>query len=375
MLPDKIISSNQLNQQANKKIDDWIEKVKQKLSDFSVTNQTNVAKLGTIFQDIERLFPKENIKSLSTFLLKNVQLIKAGSYSYDSCTASGDHFTIDLVLVVPQSCWQGQDHRDYIYHRKRATYLFLVSKYFEGLPNLISTSSLQPMNGNHLKPVIIVKPAGKLGLYCRFRFLLAPERGKCFVESKLQPAKCHLRLDDNDAGSPKYNASILEDISLGNELPTISNSSNVSGGLVLLRVWLERRHLRHFAHVLSLFTLHLIRSKQILATISSFQIFKSVIDKLSISQWDKEGQVLHLTDNPTETDEAALCQEFLNYFDVVVIDAQSGLNLCHNVSVDQYERLRFDAKLTSELIGKNVAPSTIFQSNADFYTYFDYFIR
>ena len=74
--------------------------------------------------------------------------------------------------------------------------------------------------------------------------------------------------------------------------------------------------------------------------------------------------------------EEDLLDDFRNHFQVVFVDAHCVFNLCHQITTDLYERLKYDSEITLEKF-KCLKPNIneIFGHSIDFYSYFDNYIK
>ena len=82
------------------------------------------------------------------------------------------------------------------------------------------------------------------------------------------------------------------------------------------------------------------------------------------------------TDKEIDLDEEELCTEYRCHFPVVFVDLHSKLNLCHSISFDLYERLKYDATIAlGQLNQLKVDIHSLFLAKVDFDLYFDYYIK
>ena len=96
---------------------------------------------------------------------------------------------------------------------------------------------------------------------------------------------------------------------------------------------------------------------------------------LGTSSWDSVGICFNSTAED-EIDEEELCAEFRNHFAVVFVEVHSKLNLCHSITIDLYNRLKYDATIAvGQLNQINVDIHSLFSCPVDFHLYFDYYIK
>ena len=273
------------------KIDNYLELLTNELAKLEELQPKNLDDhsllLGVKFPINDKSF---NLKA--SFMFKPPILNKIGSYQYD-CLVKDQHnlFIIDLALEIPKECWQKNDHFNYVYHRKRGLYLAYIGLKLQTFKSIVSSVEFGLQNGDHLKPILLLTPAGKLSTFCQFKILPFPSQSKSFVFRNFSPNKCNVQAKVFDQNSklqfsPLYNSSILKDITMPNYSNLMSeifsNQSNVLDALVLLRIWLENRGLRKdFAHILTVFTSYLLKENLINPHLSGLQLFKSILQFIS----------------------------------------------------------------------------------------------
>lgn len=321
----------------------------------------------------------------------------AESSSSDDQTSS--HFVIDLALEIPKECWQKKDHLNYVYHRKRAFYLAYVANRLQKWNSLLASVHFAFHHGDHMKPMIVLTPAGKLASICRFHILaFAPvEKKASFALTRFAPERCNVQAALFDAtlhlpATPHYNASLLQDLTM---LPSserlgeiLAGKSNLLEALILLRVWLERRDLRRqFAHLLTAYTCYLLKKGQLNPSAPAFQIFKAIVQQLTVSPpWSSQGIAFDSSRSEDEGsdsfDEAEVVTPFHAHYEVVFVDVSSAHNLAASITLDLYERLRYDLGLLNRCLQSLNSPlllaadiSSIFSEQIDYHRFFDYYLH
>jgi U3 small nucleolar RNA-associated protein 22 len=221
---------------------------------------------------------------------KHIQVIG----SYDLGTAIRSPTVIDIAIEIPSICWQRHDSLNQRYHRKRALYLSYISQIIKS-NEIIEEMKFSYFNGNHMKPIILVKPKGKISKYCSFAIYAYPESDqKVFKSVRFSPEKNNVRSDwmlsneCEDFPTPVYNSSIQNDLNLISNYEylskTIKDYSNFKDSLILLKVWLKQREMRSsFGFVLSMFVCYLLENRKLSKNFSCYQIFRNTL--LSISEF------------------------------------------------------------------------------------------
>lgn len=263
--------------------------MKSNLNKLSEIGPIDLVDYESILDDVS--FPLNDqqcrLKASFLFIPPNIHVI--GSYSL-KCISRSDEacFDIDLALEIPKSCWQRNDHLNYIYHRKRALYLAYIAKHLQ-LFDFIKSVEFKYLDSNFWKPILVVTPIGKLGRYCNFIISAFPAEDKSFVYQKFHFSKLNIReetLNYNQVSSPFYNSAILHDLSMvyfSQTLSTYINENlNVRDALALIRIWLENRKIRKkFSHIITTFTCNLLKQNLLNPNHSCFQIFKSILHYIS----------------------------------------------------------------------------------------------
>lgn len=97
--------------------------------------------------------PKET-KSVFKFLKpSNISVVG----SYDSGCVLGSPVTVDVMVEMPAGLFRKQDYQNYVYFRKRATYLAFIA-------SIIKSDIIESKRfiGNNLMPFLKLRPSGRL---------------------------------------------------------------------------------------------------------------------------------------------------------------------------------------------------------------------
>ena len=89
------------------------------------------------------------------------------------------------------------------------------------------------------------------------------------------------------------------------------------------------------------------------------------------------GFVFNKSDNEeSNINELDIASKYQSHFQVVFVDLYFEFNLSHNITLDLYQRLKYDVNITlAQLNELNVNIQSIFLSRIDFCLYFDYYIK
>lgn len=212
--------------------------------------------------------------------------------SYSLGTSINSKLVIDLQIIVPADTYTKNDSINYKYHKKRAAYLAYVAAYLkkhESLEELRFTS----LNGDHNKPVLDLKPSGKLGNHVSVRINLVCE-AEAYKLHRFCPTRNNVReswlfatdTDNNDTiPTPYYNSSVLSDLTAVENQKllqeTLQNCENLKQAIVLLKIWTRQRKLQVSGFVISLLVAYLVHTKRINNIMSSYQIVRNVWIALS----------------------------------------------------------------------------------------------
>uniref|UniRef100_A0A182QE84 Nucleolar protein 6 n=1 Tax=Anopheles farauti TaxID=69004 RepID=A0A182QE84_9DIPT len=281
-------------------------------------------------------------------------------------TSFGKPLTVDLLLVMPEKCLHKEDYLNLRYHCKRVHYLCTIAENLLKLSEdkrMASDARFEPLKGDRLKPVLVLKPADER--YARkIEFHLhAVADGSKFQKKRFLPHRNNVRPamigessvsvsdDYENFPTPHYNSSILYDVRMAKNAELIENiiqSESVREAIVLLKVWARQRHFNRGRYgfdgaLIAFYIAQLMQSKRIYPNMSSYQIIRLFWNHLAGSSWDKEGIALDFTSRETLV-------SFFRYYDVVFIDSMGTLNLTANLPVDLYRRVRHESALAIRLL-------------------------
>ncbi|KAH8260703.1 hypothetical protein KR026_000202, partial [Drosophila bipectinata] len=121
---------------------------------------------------------------------------------------------------------------------------------------------------------------------------------------------------------------------------------NFQDGLLLLKVWLRQRELNvgfsgFGAHILASFIVYLNQHRLLHQSSSSYQVARTVWNQLANTDWTSGISLGVKTDD---------LEKVSKYYDVVFLDVTNQYNLCANIPLYLYQRVRAEAKLAVELL-------------------------
>lgn len=309
---------------------------------------------------------------------------------------------VDLAVCIPARCFEKKDIKNQKYQHKRALYLVQLACLLNGSVGvgLIDRLEFRYHQGDFLKPVLLITPSDpKLKNAVTFQLFAYPHPDCALKLSQLHPSHGNLApnwfFKDYDFSretlsdelnefiisnsdimpSPFYNSSILFDIEMvtNSELihEQVGIQVSITEALLLTKVWLYQRELhQHFSFILSMFIAYLQTRQLIHQNMSSYQIFKIIIKSLAESDWHKRG----LSYYEDSADKLSMFQE---HFPVVFLSPSGNLNLCYNITIDLYNRLRHEALLSQEILAKNSQETfeLLFLKKLDFINKFDVLVH
>ncbi|EFQ86496.1 hypothetical protein CFE70_005427 [Pyrenophora teres f. teres 0-1] len=297
-----------------------------------------------------------------------------GSYPLKTATRNDDRMAIDLVVTMPKSLFTEKDYMNHRYFYKRSYYLASLAAGIRASKEHKFELSFGTLNGNHLQPILVVRPSGNGDAddfsrsKCQINILVVlPEN--TFAPNKLLPNSNCVRpkgSDDEVSGKPLtptpfYNNTLQSDANVTAYLKllhgTASRAEAFRDACILGRIWLKQRgfggEMRkggfgnfEFAAIMAL----LLQpnagtgAQSVSSGFSSYQLFKSTLQFLSRGDLTKKPfifQAQNITIPKTETAP-------------VVFDGPRGQNVLFKMTPWSYSRLRFEAKATVDMLSDSV---------------------
>lgn len=315
------------------------------------------------------------------------EILTTGSFVTGTCIKP--NITVDLVVVIPQECFQEKDFMNHRYLRKRALYLAVIAKRLHeihGLRDLQYTYH----HGNALKPSLIVNyPSGEHRPVC-LNITAVPEDG-LFKLSRFHISKNNVRRQwfleegvgdsttDKSSPTPFYNNTVLQDLTLRENATylqsTLGDNPNLRDGITLLKVWLRQRELTQgfggfSGFLISMFVAYLITQRKINHLMSSYQVMRNVLLHLAQTDWTKEPLTLCSSCDAFEQPDPCL---FYEHFAVTFVDVTGYVNLCSDLSKGLYDRVRHEADLALKFLENHSMDSfaALFMTPVEFFRKFD----
>ncbi|XP_068622458.1 nucleolar protein 6 [Battus philenor] len=383
---EEVLEEVKIKEKSIKRFDEWFKKFKDHLLSIPEDDVEYDLTEKTIFKNLKVKSPigSELNKTKCMFRFHKFQNIDiVGSYALGNSINS--KLIVDVQITTPPDTYTKNDSINYKYHKKRATYLAVIASHLKTL-EIIQEIKYTYLKGCNTKPLIDVKPSGKLGETLIVRINLVCD-AESFKLHRFSPQRNNLReawlfedeIDNtSDIGppTPYYNNSILSDLtsSINQELlnETFLNRENLKQAVVLLKIWLRQRRLHVSGYVISMFVAHLVQIKRINNIMSSYQIIRNVWIALQSSEWDTKGTTLYKGPGPVPS-----LDEYLQYFPVVFIDKSGYYNICWDMHKGTYNTLKRECSLAIEMLDNPKINSFIplFMTPMHDLTKFDHIIR
>lgn len=292
---EEILEEVKLKEKHVKKIQTWLEELKKHLQSIPEGDVEYDLSEKKLIKKLKVKLPVNNNldKTRCTFKFhkfKDIEIV--GSYAL-GC-AINSKLVIDVQITVPAETYAKNDSLNYRYHKKRAAYLACIASHLKKL-DTIDDLKYSWLNGCQTKPVLDIKPIGKLGNHCTVRISLICE-AEAYKVQRFSPLRNNLREawllgkeseNNSDVGptTPYYNSSVLSDLTAAQNQEflkeTLSNSENLKQAVVLLKIWLRQRKLQVSGFIISMLVAHLVQTKRINNIMSSYQIIRNVWISLS----------------------------------------------------------------------------------------------
>ncbi|XP_069697257.1 nucleolar protein 6 isoform X2 [Periplaneta americana] len=307
----------------------------------------------------------------------------AGSYQVGCCL--GPNVKIDVKVEIPEGCLDVKDYLNHQYHRKRAMYLGHIAF------KLKSSEFVEEMQyfqccGDPMKPVLQIKPAGKLGKHVLVVLHLTAPSG-IFKLARFSPEKNNVRpnwfFSENEkveesslTPTPHYSSSILQDlVMVANEeyrTSVLNSHPNLKDGILLLKVWLRQRGLDQgygcfSGFIMSMYVLYLLQCRRVNSAMSSYQVARNTWSNLAQSNWTTEAISLAQPEVP----------DLHQYFEVVFVDVTGHHNYCAHMSKETFFWVKRESELAVKCLDNPNINSfqALFMTPMPFYRQFDHIIR
>lgn len=329
------------------------------------------------------------------------KIIKEGSYTFDGPNnvsqigsfasntqiKTSEQFSADICLEIGESFFNERDYLNYRYFIKRSLY---IGHTYLHLMNSKRYSKLKYHFQSDFSAVF--KPQlcmlfEDVGLQVTLHFIPS---GSAFKLSRFNPSQCNVRRDfytkninsdikiEDDSGknsdeifdpTPNYNFEVLADLTAirNNEIikERFGNSKSLLEAVKLVKLWLLKRELNKGSGCfdnfsLNMFILYLLCNRQINPLMSPYQIFRLVLINLSEANWDKKGISLrdfikNDSESSNETKNLVTIDHFHQHYSIVFLDTTGFMNITSKMSIQTFQKLKFDAKVSLSLLNDESA--------------------
>ncbi|KAH8549941.1 Nrap protein [Umbelopsis sp. PMI_123] len=292
-----------------------------------------------------------------------------GSYALKSISRTRKPFNVDVAIEMPSSLFQEKDYMNFRYFYKRAYYLsVLASLIKDKKKGMKIKTEFSLFNGDMRRPILVLRASGDKSetdftkSKCVIR-LIPCIGANVFPVIRLGPSRNNVRPKnhtevDSLAPTPQYNAALLQDTTYTSSLAFIyqheKRSSALKEAIKLARVWLYQRGLASVEQgksgfntfIFTMIMCYLLQGggsnggKKLAHGFSSYQLLRGTIDFLATHDFVKSPVFIGKSDV-----EGFSAQNFVDNYDVVVVDVTGTVNLTANVSRSTIELVQHEAAL------------------------------
>lgn len=326
-------------------------------------------------------FPVDEVKenqNISFKFLKPTEATLIGSQNIG--TNFGPNIKFDVSISMPVLYFKKEDYLNGIYHQKRAIYLCFIGNKLRKEPNFIKEVKFALFMNDPQKPILEIKPRGKLSKITILIHLTTHEN--TFKLNRFVPWTNNVRGESSELlPTPHYNTSILRDLTAKKNEDFLKKSLNshqsVLDGIKLLKIWLQQRGLDQgisgfSGYIISMYVAYLIQTRKIYTTMSSYQIVRSVLVCLSQSDWNRRGRGVTLCSSELVPNQPTLDQ-FHEHFELVFIDVTGFTNICANLPLEMYLRVKLESQIAINFLDDKKINSfqCLFMTKMPFYLQYD----
>lgn len=331
----------------------WFKKLKATIESIEETEEIQLVK-NNLSDKLGVCIPvphvPEETRSVFKFLKpSNISVIG----SYNSGCILGPTITVDIMVEMPAGLFRKQDYQNYIYFRKRATYLAFITSVIGS-----DLAEYKKFIGDDLRPSLKLRPSGKLNKKVDIVIHISMQETSFklnrFLPEKnsVRPAWYFDKKSIEDASlppTPHYNSLILRDLlmsSINSEVAqAIKEYPNLRDGIILLKIWLRQRELNKgydgfTSHIVTMFVIYLLRMKKLNTFMSSYQIVRNVWICLAQGNWYKDGITMC-----KDKDNQKQISHYHNYYDCVFLDSTGYHNFAANLSESTFLWVQREAEL------------------------------
>lgn len=271
--------------------------------------------------------------------------------SYNSGCILGPIVTVDVMVEMPAGLFQRKDYQNYIYFRKKATYLAFITS---AIGSELAES--KKFIGDNLRPSLKLQPIGRLNKKIDVIIHISTQETS-FKLNRFLPEKNSVRpawyfdksLEDASLPpTPHYNSLILGDLvmlRINSEAQVIKEYPNLRDGIILLKIWLRQRKLDKgydgfTGHIITMFVIYLLRIRKLNTFMSNYQIVRNVWICLAQENWCKNGITMS-----EEKDNQKQVSHYHNFYDCVFLDSTGYYNFAATLSKDTFSWIQREAEL------------------------------
>uniref|UniRef100_A0A8D2Q7D4 Nucleolar protein 6 n=1 Tax=Varanus komodoensis TaxID=61221 RepID=A0A8D2Q7D4_VARKO len=359
---EELLKEVTLKEKRKHKIDSFLHEINALLSAVPETPERNITDQSWLPKGVKVPLLQLPFSVKGSFRFLPPAAVKVvGSYLLGTCIKPEVH--VDVAMVMPREIFQDKDHLNQRYHRKRALYLAWVAHCL-AKETLFGSVKFAYMNGNHLKPLVLLQPQGKDAKMLTVRLFACPAEG-VFRPSRLHPSKNNIRtawfLEKDspvaavEPPTPHYNNSILWDLAMESNLAFLAGAATdfqgMRDGVCLFKVWLHQRKLDKglgcFSGFLaSMLVGFLLATHKINKVMSGYQVLRNALQFLATTDLSQSGISLAKEDDVT----LPTLADFHKAFQVVFVDPSGLVNLCADMTVNTYRQVQFEAKRSMEVL-------------------------
>lgn len=360
---EELLKEVRLSEKKKERIDAFLRDVNQRIMRVPSTPETELTDQAWLPAGVQVPLHQVpyTVKGYFRFL-PPAQVTVVGSYLLGTCIRPD--INVDVALTIPREILQDKDGLNQRYFRKRALYLAHLAHHLAQDP-LFGSVRFSYTNGCHLKPLLLLRPHGKDEHLVTVRLHPCPP-SDFFRPCRLLPSKNNVRSawyrGQSPPGdgcpeppTPHYNTWVLQDIALESHMQLLStvlgSAPGLKDGVALLKVWLRQRELDKglggfSGFLVSMLVAFLVSTRKIHATMSGYQVLRSVLQFLATTDLTVNGISLCFSSDPS----LPALADFHQAFAVVFLDSSGRLNLCADVTASTYHQVQHEAQLSMMLL-------------------------
>ncbi|CAD5114336.1 DgyrCDS3474 [Dimorphilus gyrociliatus] len=334
----EIFSECFISTKKQKKIDEWLKKLKIYLKNLNSDQSIDVELPTFLPEDVEKFHLKsshapENIEQVSPYWLNSDVTSKT--------------LNIEVCLEIPKNCVFPKDTINYKYFCKRMEYLAKVASFLKN-SDLVADIFWSLDNSVTYRPILIIEPNELKNVKVFVKTVV--HKDVLWKSSRFQPGAINVKPEYFKKSEVEQSTSFYND-NLGLEKfyfesrrqlqEKLKPSDTATKGCILLKIWLRNRFLNtgfgnfndHIAECFSVFVLE--KEETFLSPLHFFKIaMKHINEDFFLKPKALNGEV---------------DEEYKKYYDVIFLDGFS-INLCSHWHKNTVDRIKYEAKIALSLI-------------------------